>query len=380
MALRWFDGFDHYGSLTHMTEGIGGGAAWSQADATGSGGGWALSTSNPATGTYHMRLTEGGAGLINARQIRRVFGVASQVVGFGYRFSVEDLPSLEGVSTDSALCLADFRDVSNAAHFMIVMGTDGSVFALRGATFGSQTIGGTLLGRSDPCIAAGGYHHFEVKAKIDNTTGYIEVRVNEVTVLNLTGIDTQNTGNASAAQVAVGQTGNVLADPAGFSTFDLDDSFAWDDDATDAENTVVDFVGDKGVYTLPVDADTAEADWLKSTGITGYELIDEIPPSGGDYISDSTGAARSIFSVASLPGNVAEVIAVMGYGYVRKEESGSVTVRLGVSVGVDESYGPDDSPSTEYAYLRPAPKTIDPSTGVAWANDAVPQLLIERTV
>jgi hypothetical protein len=53
--------------------------------------------------------------------------------------------------------------------------------------------------------------------------------------------------------------------------------------------------------------------------------------------------------------------------------------RGGLVSGVDETYGPEDNPSTEYAYGRPGPKTIDPATGVPWANDAAPKLLIERT-
>lgn len=365
MALKWADPFEQYGATARMLEGVGGGAAWSQVSS-----GWALSTSNPATGTHHMRLTEdvGGATIL----MRRVLGVASQVSGAGYRFNVANLPTNEDLDAlDSQLCLMDFRDVANVSHCRVSMGTDGSVYAARGST---------LLGRSDPCIAPGGYHHFECKAKIDNSVGYLEVRVNEVTVLNLTGIDTQNTANAATAQIAFGQLGDVTDPNVGFGTFDMDDAYAWDDDATDAENTVVDWVGDKGAYWLPVDADTAEADWLKSTGSTGYSLIDETPPSGTDYISDSTGAARAIFSVASLPGNVAEVVAIIPVWYGRKEESGSVTIRAGIEVDGDESYGPDDSPSTEYAYGRPGPKTIDPSTDVAWANDAEPQLLIERTV
>lgn len=376
--LRWIDGFEHYGAIARMTEGVGGGAAWSQADVV-TNGGWALSTSSPATGSYHMRLTQSSAAAVTAKQLRRIFGVASQVVGFGYRFSVTSLPSGEGASDKSALILADFRDVSNVSHCTIVMGTDGSVFALRGAQFTSQSIVGTLLGRSDPCIAAGGYHHIEMKVKIDNTTGYIEVRVNEVTVLNLTGIDTQNTANASAAQVSVGQSGNVLADPAGFGTFDLDDPFAWDDDASDAENTVVDWVGDKGCYYLKPNADTATSGWTRSAGSTNYTLIDEVPPGGIDYLTDATGSAKTIVQVEALPGNVSEVIAFMPVIYARKEDSGSVTLRGGVAIGADESYGPDDSPSTAYAYLRPGPKTIDPDTGVAWANTANPDLIIERT-
>jgi hypothetical protein len=59
--------------------------------------------------------------------------------------------------------MADFRDVSNVGHVMIVMGTDGSVIARRGSAFGGFGLGGTVLGRSDPCIAPGGYHHFEAR-------------------------------------------------------------------------------------------------------------------------------------------------------------------------------------------------------------------------
>lgn len=374
MALRWFDGFEQYGALSHATEGVGGGAAWSNIDPVTSGQGWELATTNPATQSYHLRLTDGGNGV---KEARRIFGVASQVVGVGYRFQVQDLPSNE---SDSGLVLADFRDVSNAPHFMIVLGTDGSVFALRGAVMTNTALGGTLIGtRSDPCVAAGGYHHIEIKAKIDNSVGYVEVRINGVTKLNLTGVDTQNTANATAAQVAFGMNGSVLSGPAGFGTFDVDDVYAWDDDASDLENTIVDWIGDKGAYLRKPIADTATSGFARSSGANNYPLIDEVPPVNTDYLTDATGTARTIVEVEAIPGNVAEVIAWMPVTYGRKEDSGSVSLRGGVVVGVDESYGPDDSPSTAYAYLRPAPKTIDPSTGVAWDNTTTPDLLIERT-
>lgn len=363
MALKWVDGFEHYGaSEVNMQEGVGGAAAWAQVENT-----WALSTSNPATGTSHLRLSDTSS---PPSRLRRVLGPAQQVVGHGYRFSVADLPDTEGDSSEERLIMSDWRDESNGHQVAIGMGTDGSVFSYRSTT---------TLGRSDPAFSPGGYHHFERKSKIDNSTGYDEVRINEVTVLNLTGIDTQNTANATASQVQSGLLGSVTSGTVGFSTFDVDDFFAWDDDASDAENTVVDFVGDKGCYYLPTTADTAEADWTKSTGVTGYDLLDETTPNDADYIGDSTGAARSIFQVAALPGNVSEVIAMMPVIRARKEESGTVNLRGGVVVGASESYTPTDSPSTEFAYMTPGPKTIDPDTGVAWASDANPDLLIERT-
>lgn len=369
--LRWCDGFEHYGALGRLTEGVGGGAAWSQVDNPPGDAGWTLVTTNPATGSYHMRFF---AAVSGHWEMRRVFGQAKQVVGFGYRFSVEDLPTFD---TGGAIVLADFRDVSNDSHVAILLGTDGAVIAVRGATTENNLIGGTVLGRSDPCIAAGGYHHFEAKLKVDNSTGYLEVRINQVTVLNLTGIDTQNTANAAAAQVAFGQFGTGFSPVVG--NWDVDDAFAWDDDATDLENTVVDFIGDKGCYWLPANADTATAGLTKTGSATSYGAIDDVPPNGTDYLSTSDTTARTIVGVASLPGNVSEVIAFQGIAYARKEESGGVTLRLGIVSGTEEAYGPDDDPSTEYAYLRPAVKTIDPDTGVPWANDAEPELLIERT-
>jgi hypothetical protein len=260
--------------------------------------------------------------------------------------------------------------VGNSAQMRVNLGTEGSVRALRGTT---------ELGRSDPCIAAGGYHHFEAKGKIDNTTGYVEVRVNEVTVLNLTGIDTQATANAETSQFIVGEFGDVTDPGAGFGFMDIDDVFAWDDDASDAENTVVDFVGDKGVYYLRPNADTATGDFDLNGSVTSYGALDEVPPNGTDYLDTASTTARTIVGVESLPGNVSEVIAMQPVVYARKEESGTVNLRGGVVVGGDESYTATDSPSTAYAYMTPTPKTIDPSTGVAWANDAEPELLIERT-
>lgn len=363
--LRWMDGFEHYGlTEAYMLEGVGGAAAWSDM------AGVVLSTANPATGTHHLRMT---AATVSSQRIRRALGQSKQVSGLGYRFAMTALPDTEEdqpvTSGGIYMSLVEFRDVVNNEHIRVNLGTEGSVRALRGST---------ALGRSDPCVAAGGYHHFEAKAKIDNSTGYVEVRVNEVTVLNLTGIDTQNTANAENSQFRFGMY-PVLTSTVG-TTQDTDDIFAWDDDASDAENTVVDFVGDKGCYYLPTTADTAEADWTLSSGVSGYSLLDEVDPIDSDYIADSTGVARSIFEVAALPGNVAEAIAMMPVIRARKQESGSVTLRGGVVVGASESYTPDNSPSTEFAYMTPGPKTIDPDTGVAWANDAEPRLLIERTV
>lgn len=364
--LRWIDGFEHYGTDENvLLEGVGGAAAYSQVD-----GSWDLSSLNPATGASHMRLTASGSG--NTLIIRRALGQSKQVCGIGYRLSLDDLPTHEDYASvlDSQLTLVGFRDVANSRQFRVNIGTEGSVHAVTE---------GTSLGRSDPVIAAGGYHHFEAKAKIHGTTGYVEVRVNEVTVLNLTGVDTHSSAAAECSQFVIGEFGDVTDPGAGFGFMDMDDLFAWDDDSSDPDNPIVDFVGDKGARFQPTIADTAEAGFLLSAGVSGYPLLDELAPNDTDYISDATGAARSIFEVEDLPANVAEVIAWMPVYRAVKMESGTVNMRAGVVVGAEESYTATESPSTSFGYMTPTPKAINPSTGVAWASNEKPDLLIERT-
>jgi hypothetical protein len=139
--------------------------------------------------------------------------------------------------------------------------------------------------------------------KIADSGGYIEVRVNEVTVLNLTGIDTQNTANAATAQFVVGP-GWWGADGVKphFGNFDFDDPFAWDDDATDPENTVVDFVGDKGAYWLPPVSDTATSEFDITPSAPAYGVLDEVPPSGTDYLATAATTARTIVGRRGVAG------------------------------------------------------------------------------
>lgn len=355
--LRWMDGFEQYGVSARMLEGVGGAAAWSELNEV------SLTNVNPATGSWHVRMS---ASDNFSQRMRRALGQSKQVSGLGYRFAMTDLPNSEA-SGAALMTLVEYRDVLNASQFSVRLGTEGSVHA----------VGAGLDHRSDPCIAAGGYHHFEVKGKIDNSAGYVEVRVNEVTVLNVTGVDTQTTSNAEISQFQWGMY-PVVTDTVS-TTMDLDDVFAWDDDASDLENTVVDFVGDKGCYYLKPNADTATSQFTVNGSATAYGALDEVPPNGTDYLDNVTGTAKTRVGVEGLPGNVSEVIALQPVLYARKEESGTVEMRGGVAVGGSESYGPTNSPSTEYAYLQTGCKTVDPSTGVAWANNAEPELIIQRT-
>jgi hypothetical protein len=109
--------------------------------------------------------------------------------------------------------------------------------------------------------------------------------------------------------------------------------------------------------------------------------IDEVPPSGADYLSTESPTARTIVGVAALPDNVAEVIAFMPVGlHAQGRERRRRRCDQGSCRTPWKPTGPNDDPATDpMPICDPRPKTIDPDTGVPWANDATPELLIERT-
>lgn len=350
MAILWAESFDYFGTDENkMLDGL-----W--AELTGgfpSNTPPALSTSRARTGTTSLFFASMPGGLTNSTcYARRVFGGAKTVVGVAMAAYLTDLPTGNGT-----LCIGQFRDAANTEQVSLYVDSTGIISAYRGDA------DNTKLGDSGtPAIVAAAWNHIEVKVKIDNSTGYIEVRVNEVTVLNLTGKDTAFTANIETSQWAVGKPYNSLerATPSWW----VDDLVAWDDQVV-GTNDVVDFIGDKKVFTALPNADTAEADFQKSTGSSGYQLIDETTPNDADYIFTATDGDVSEFGLTDLPSNAAEVIAVIPVPRLLKSDAGTVTHAADL-VHSGSATAAADIPATTQATYWPFVHTKNPSTGVPW--------------
>lgn len=336
--LLWMDGFDRFGTtMTEMTDGL---YAEVIAGAT-------LSSASPAarTGTYCFRR-------INtiATYLRRVFGAALTTVGVGAAYYLDQLPSV-----NSALAVMQYRDAANANQISIVIESTGVISAYRGAA------NGTLLGQSaSPAITAAAWNHIESKVLFSQTVGTVEVRVNGVTVLNLTGQDTCATALVEASQVAIGQRASTAV------TLSVDDLFAWD--TSGSHNN--DFIGDKRVVLVMPDADTIEADWTPSTGVSGFAMIDEIPASISDYIQAVAVADRSDFGCASLPAEVVAVSAVTVFMKALKTDAGAGSVRLDIESGGSIGTGTDVPLTTALTYYE-SNFEVDPDTAAPFTVAAV---------
>lgn len=363
MANKWCDGLGRYGGTeAHMLNGSSG-QAWAQVD-TGS---FSLSNANPRTGTWHLRMVHDSS----SGRCRRVFGEPLTEVFVGFAVYFHDLPVKESHGTSGGGLdgteLCSFRDQSNNVQFRLLVGTDGAIEARRGTT---------VLGRSLPVIGAGAYQHIEIYAKASDTVGAVEVRVDEVTKLNLTGIDTLSTANIEFSQIAFGHEQN--SDPGTFPTVDWADFYV--NDTVDDDSACSTWVGDCKSAVLMVNADTAQADFTKSTGTVGYSLLNEIPANDSDYIETTSSTAESDFEIENGPASLSEILTVRPFLRAYKDDAGTCTVAPNMKS--DGTKGTVSSqPITTAAAYYDSNVPVDPDTGVPWAPSGLnaAQHVVERT-
>jgi hypothetical protein len=349
--LRWADGFDHYGLAARLREGQ---AAYANAS------GVTLDTTNPRTGTTAARL-QGGF----ETGLRRIYGADLQTAGIGYAFFIPTLPS-----NSTSLCLASWRDNANAGQAVIMVSSTGQVVLRRG------TNTGPIIATSAPCVYDGAYQHFEAKLALGDSDGACEVRINGVTVLNISGVDTKAAGD-EIGQVQVGCDNQGVF---GFPAYMLvDDIFAWDDTGSGSE--VNDFVGDKKAYTRLPDGDTPTADWIPSSGSLQYPMLDNVPPlDASEYLQADDAGEETQVTVAAFPSEIVAITGVYVVTRLFKTDAGAANAQVSVVSGASVEPGTDRALSTAPVWYGDVFET-DPATGAPWLladlNDA--ELLLERT-
>lgn len=362
MANIWCDGLGRYGgTLSHMLNGSAG-QAWAHIDSAA----FSLSTSNPRTGTHCLRENDGT--ISSTQTARRVFGAQLTEVFFGYAIYYAALPNTDPGDANVGHFVARFSDQSNANQITLYTGTDGRLALYRNNGSGS------LIGQSAPIFGAGAYQHVEMYAKAGNSTaGAFEARVDEVTVLNLTGIDTVNTANVEFSQVSIGHD-NTDA----LASIDRADFFA--NDTTDDGSGCDTWVGDVKSGVLMVNADTAQADFTKSTGSVGYSLLNEKPPNDSNYIETAASTAESDFGLENGPASLSEILTVRPFVRALKDDAGTCTIAPSLISNAVKATVTDQPVTTAAAYYdRNVP--LDPDTGVPWIAAGLNAALhvVERT-
>tara|TARA_B100000678_G_scaffold289414_1_gene299912 strand:- start:12356 stop:13384 length:1029 start_codon:yes stop_codon:yes gene_type:complete len=217
-----------------------------------------------------------------------------------------------------------------------------------------------------PVFVAGTWHHIEMK--VDFTAGDIEVRVEGVPVIELTGKDI---GTGPCAQVAFGNQNGVGQIQSPQWIF-YKDFVIWDGQGS--ENN--DFFGNVQVYMLDLVSDIVMP-WTPSTGTTGWNLLDESPANDADYISaDDTPPAACQFGLSDLPEDVTSIRGIKTFIRARKTDGGDGNLQVSMNSDGTDGNGNDRPITTIYTYWTDV-FPLDPATDLPWTRFAVNEASIK---
>lgn len=278
MSLLFFDGFENYNDTAEMAK------KWT----------YAISMN------FDASSRNGQGVLYQANDHAYTTFPDTQTIVYGHAYKTSSVATTYPISA--------LWDNFTTRQVVVGQMTGGGLGFYRGTTLLEQTGSGL--------ISAGTWYYIELKVTVDNSSGSYEVRLNGDVILSDTGVDTQQTANASV-------------DAFGWNSFP---DFAWryiDDlyilDTTGSDNN--DFLGDVRVETIYPDGAGNETDWTPSTG-SNWENVDDAQPdddSTYNYVASGGGLpANDLYTLGSLVTGVGEIYGIQINSYTRKDDAGSV--------------------------------------------------------
>lgn len=330
MSLIFTDGFEHYSSNADLLK------KWTSDGSWGNG----TTTSQARTGSRAAVFRDTTKSFNSAQEH------ATFIVGFGVYKAIGD-----GVN------LFLRSDSGSTTHITITLGTDGSITVRRGNT------GGTVLGTSSPSlIATNAWTYVEVKAILHDSTGSVVVKINNSTVLNLTGQDTKNGGTKTVFD-------GIYFNSQLNNTY-FDDIYV----CNGAGSTNNDFLGDVRIATIYPNGNGTTKQ-LTGTGdaTNTWNNVDDAQPNITDYNETTAADQYDTYALENLPAGAATVYGVNVFLYALKTDSGLQSIAPMLRSGSTDYEGTAQPLSTSYNYYNQIYET-DPNTSSQWTVSNVNSL------
>lgn len=175
---------------------------------------------------------------------------------------------------------------------------------------------GTILGTPiTNGFTAGAFHHFQISLTINNTNGSLHIRKDGSTTdtYAITGVDTQNTGNAYSNVVQIVSQAGLL------NNFTIDDLFM-NNSSGSTTNT---FPGEiRSIPLMP--ASDVSVQFSPNTGLTNYTQVRTIPQNNfSSYVQDSTASNSDLYTITALAFTPSAIIGATVRLWGEKTDSGS---------------------------------------------------------
>ena len=341
MALLFMDSFNHY-ATADMTE------KWTSTSSTG-GGTLSIGATNGRRGGPGLRVSGSvsGASCLASKTLAPA-DPTTIIVGFSLTVSAAPTTTagaaqfrvLDGGTTQWSLVLL------NDLRLRITLG------GVTGTTIATSGVTGISLG-----VTA----YVEAKVVIHPSAGTVDVRVNGVSVLSATGLNTRSSANNAWTSALLGITTGPSDTHSGNT--DYDDLYILDGSGDAPWNT---FLGDCRVDACYPTAAGATTGWTPSAG-ANWQCVDEPAPNDDtDYTSAAAAGPVDTFTVQDAPAGMA-ILGVQHNLSMKKTDAGTCTVAAVVRHGGTDYVSADLAPSTAYAYGLVV-QQLNPGTGAAWTE------------
>lgn len=326
MALIFMDGVNHYSTPAqaalkgytgvNMNVVVGGGRFGANAmqDSQGSGGG-------SATVTLMLPST-----------------CMTFFHGSAYKF----LRGFIGFAPGSAIWFRSYTDVQ---QFCMGVNSSGNIVVYNSA--------GTLVGTGTAVLNSTTWAYIEVGCVCSATVGTITVKVNGLTDISVTGV---NTGTLGVRKIV--SSGDYWNNGA----YQRCDLYVCDGTGPAPTNT---FLGDCVVETIYPTGAGAETQWTPSTG-ANWENVDDATPDGDTtYNASNTVGQTDTYTMAGLTSASGLIYGVQKMEYARKDNAGTRSIAPVLRISGTDHVGVSTNLGGSYDYVREI-EEVSPASGVAF--------------
>jgi len=224
---------------------------------------------------------------------------------------------------------------------------------------GAYGAGNTLLATTDvPVFHLNQWHYFEAKVVCHDTAGSYEVRVDGLTVLSGSGVDTRAGADTRFVRFRCDEYYQYL-----------DDIYICDTDGT----TNNDFLGQVLVEAIFPSGDGDSSDWTPASGSDNYAMVADNPTNDDTYVENGTEGETDLYQYTDLAMITDEDI----LGVVLKTEPrmtafpGDLDLYQTVKSGTTASDGEATNiASDSYASIQRVLES-DPNTAAPWTASGV---------
>ena len=338
MALLFMDSFDHYVTADLLEK-------WNaiyQPDVA-----IAVSAGNGRRSTAGLRFPIGS----NNHRFTLTKTVSASgavaVVGFAFRPSNVGGPNTPAIVSiwNGGTILATLR-----------LNTDGTLSACRGQH------DGTVLGTTSLAPPLNVFTYIEWKVTLSTSVGTVDVRLNGISALALTG---QNTTPSLTTWTTFELGQRIFANswPAAMN-LDHDDLYVCDGSGAAPWNG---FLGDCRVDVGAPTGAGASSQWTPSAGANYQNVDDAAPDDDATYNETTTVGHVDTFVVPDAASAGATIRGVQVNLSARKTDAGTCSIAAAVKHGATTYVGADQAPATGYANLSTVFQT-NPGTSAAWVE------------